>query len=143
MKRTAKFTKAEIVACSLNVDTDILDQINDNEELYRLLNERKYYWNSKTKEWEELTFEGADPPTEVIRIRIWSDGRFTEDIAQEVIDSLSAKGLRCVSKSSSYPCRKPNQLESRVYLDFLKNPEEESRPESGSAVLVLGGLREN
>ncbi|MEQ9486167.1 hypothetical protein [Coleofasciculus sp. F4-SAH-05] len=139
MRRTDKFVKAGSLAVELKIEScNISDRICrtfDREELYRKLNERHYYWNSQGKQWEKLTFEDADPPTEVIRIRIWTDSRYTKDIAEELISSLAARGLRCVSKSTPYPCRKPNQLESIIYLDFLKNPELDIQPENGSAVL--------
>ncbi|MEQ9370664.1 MAG: hypothetical protein RIG63_16810 [Coleofasciculus chthonoplastes F3-SA18-01] len=140
MRRTDKFVKARALAAELarksraNPIKELLN-ISDREQLYQKLNEHHYYWNFKVKQWEELTFEDADPPTEVIRIRIWTDSRYTKDIAEELISSLAAKGLRCVSKSTPYPCRKPNQLESIIYLDFLKNPELDIQPENGSAVL--------
>lgn len=140
MRRTAKFIKAsslitELARKSRANPIEELRNISDREQLYQKLNEHHYYWNSKSKQWEKLTFEDADPPTEVIRVRVWADSRYTEDIAEELISSLAAKGLRCISKSTPYPCRKPNQLESRIYLDFLKNPESDIQPENGSAVL--------
>lgn len=140
MRRTDKLLKARNLAAELaresrNSPIKELKNIPDREQLYQTLNKHHYYWNSQSKRWEKLTFEDADPPTEVIRIRAWSDSRFTEEIAQEIIELLATRGLRCVSKSQPYPCRKPNQLESRIYLDFLKNPEPESKPENGSAVL--------
>ncbi|MEQ9237879.1 hypothetical protein [Coleofasciculus sp. E2-BRE-01] len=140
MRRTDKLLKARTLAAVLAHDSSDspikeLQNIPDKEQLYQTLNKHHYCWNSQGKRWEKLTFEDADSPSEVVRIRIWTDSRYTKDIAEELISSLAAKGLRCVSKSTPYPCRKPNQLESRIYLDFLKNPESDIQPENGSAVL--------
>lgn len=62
MKRTDKYIKAKKIAATLKLNiTETLGSL-ENKKMYRILNERSYYWNSKAKEWEEMTFEGAGPP---------------------------------------------------------------------------------
>ncbi len=68
-------------------------------------------------------YSEADPPTELIRLRVWADARFVEQVADECVFAVAAKGLRLVEKSDPYNCRPPKQLEARVYLSFMKEAE--------------------
>lgn len=130
-KQTVKYVSACKKAKSLKITVT-----EHQEELYQALNLKGWYWNPKQKLWEKLD-EEADPPTELIRVRIWSDSRFVEQAASDCIESLSRKGLRLVDKSEVVRCRPPKQLESRIYLSFQKEPENESQPKTSDA--VLGG----
>jgi len=105
----------------------------NQEEIYDRLNQQSYYWDSALKNWIKNDTP-ADSPTELIRVRVWADSRFVELIAQDCIQSLASKGFRCVDKSEPFPCRPPKQLESRIYLSFQKNPDNDA-PRPGSVVL--------
>jgi hypothetical protein len=129
-KNTAKYASACKLAQQLWVSIADMHQ----EQAYNFLNERGYYWNPKTKEWELLDLE-ANPPTELIRIRVWSDTRFVDQIADSLISALSSKGMRCIERTSPYTCRPPNQLESRIYLAFQNEPENPNNPSSDAAVI--------
>lgn len=110
----------------------------EREELYQQLNKNSYFWNSEKKRWEEINTK-ANPPTELIKIRIWADARITEAVASELIEVLAKKGLRVMNQSKPYLCRPPEHLESRVYLEFVKNPEESNKPKPTPGSVVLGG----
>jgi hypothetical protein len=131
-KNTAKYVSAVSKARELSVYADFPHQ----EQLYSTLNKCGFYWNSDLKIWEELN-QDADPPTELIRVRVWTDARFVEQAAVDLISSLDAQGLRLVEKSLPFPCRPPKQLESRIYLTFIKEPDKPSAAPPGA--LVLGG----
>jgi ribonuclease HII len=128
MRITEKYRKAAKIAQSLNLTTE------DREELYQQLNNNSYFWNSEKKKWEKIKTV-ANPPTELIKIRIWADARITEAVASELIEALAKKGLRVMNCSKPYLCRPPEHLESRIYLEFVKNPEESNSPKNGDVVL--------
>ena|SRR4028119_1794730 len=133
-KQTAKYASACKKAESLKIPVG-----QHQEELYQALNTQGWYWNSQEKLWEKLD-EDADPPTELIRVRIWADSRFVEQFAKDCIESMSQRGLRLIEKTEPYRCRPPKQLESRIYLTFQKEPENTVQPKSTDAVL---GTRKN
>ena len=116
-KQTVKYSSACQIAAKLNIPST-----EHQEQLYQSLNTSGYYWNSKEKIWEKLDVE-AHPPTEKIKVRVTADARFVEKIADECISAVAEKGLRFLEKSDPYNCRPPKQLEARVYLDFMKEPE--------------------
>lgn len=128
-KNTAKYSGACQKANELNIPIG-----QHQEELYQALNSQGFYWNSKEKSWEKLD-EEADPPTELIRIRVWTDARFVEKVANECIESLAQKGMRLVEKSEVFKCRPPKQLEARIYLTFQKEPENIQKPQEHDVVL--------
>jgi hypothetical protein len=128
MRITEKYRKALQIGHPLKITT------KDREELYQQLNSNSYFWNSEKKKWEKISLE-ANPPTELIKIRIWADARITEAVASELIEALAKKGLRMMNCSRPYLCRPPEHLESRMYLDFVKNPEESNNPKNGDVVL--------
>ena len=51
-------------------------------------------------------------------IRVWADASQVEAQADEVIKGLRGK-FRLIGRNGPYPCRPPQQRESRVYLEFL------------------------
>lgn len=128
-KQTAKYSTACRKASDLNISIG-----NHQEELYQALNSQRFYWNSKEKVWEHLD-EEANPPTELIRIRVWTDARFVEKAANDCIEALSKQGMRLVERSDVFTCRPPKQLEARVYLTFQKEPENTDNPQRFDAVL--------
>jgi hypothetical protein len=87
-KQTAKYVSACRKANSLHISIG-----SHQEELYQSLNSQGFSWNSKEKLWEHLD-EEADAPTELIRIRIWTDARFVEKAADDCVQALSKQGIR-------------------------------------------------
>ncbi len=99
------------------VEPGVEDQ--DQERVYRTLNEAGYHWDSDIGEWRRWADEPADDPTEFIMVRLWAAGEVIEELADDVIAQLRAVGLRLMEQSPVYPCRPPKHLEARVYLKFL------------------------
>ena len=85
MRITKKYRKATQIGKSLKLK---ILTISDREELYLQLNKESYFWNSEKREWEKISAK-ADPPTELIKIRIWADARITESVASELIVNIS------------------------------------------------------
>lgn len=111
MRRTKKFIKAEKTAVNLNLAfTD--------ENLYQALQDNNYFWDSDQGVW----FEGdlPDPPTNLIKVRVWSDGERNNTDVVSIIKALGAVGFIFEEKSEPYKCRPPKQLESRTYLTFSR-----------------------
>lgn len=108
MKQTKKYSKAcEIATLS-----------HENQEsLYKQLNELGFFWNSKIQQWQRDD-RLADPPSNLIRIRVWATGDKVEQAADILIESARAYGLELQEKSEPYPCRPPKQKDSRIYLVF-------------------------
>ena len=111
-KRTRKFVAAEATGRQLRIRS------TDAETLYRLLNEAGYQWNSDTGTWDNWQAMPADEPSELIRIRCWARSEVVEMIADGVVESMRAAGLNLMERSQPYPCRPPQQRESRIYLTF-------------------------
>lgn len=88
------------------------------DELYELLEAQGYAWDSETGEWVSLASQPADPPTKLVRVRVWADSSVVEQMAAYVAKSLANYELVLEERSAPYPCRPPKQLESRVYLTF-------------------------
>jgi hypothetical protein len=92
----------------------------DAEMLYAHMRGLNHWWNSEAKVWEYHDPAEANPPMEGIAIRVWADARHAEKAAVAVAHALRAVyGWRLVETSAPYPCRPPEQLESRVYLKFM------------------------
>lgn len=108
MRQTQKYTKACEIA-TVNHETQ--------ESLYKQLNELGFFWNSKIQQWERDD-RLADPPSDLIRIRVWAAGDKVEQAANILIESVGQYGLKLQEKSQSYPCRPPKQADSRIYLTF-------------------------
>lgn len=111
-KLTRKYASALDLAKSLGVPS------SDNQEtLYRLLNESAYYWSSSLQHWEHLP-QSANPPSDVIHIRVWSDSSRVSGVAYQLRVALQSEGYIFLEQSDPYPCRPPKQLESRIYMSF-------------------------
>jgi hypothetical protein len=95
---------------------------NDQKVLYRRLGEHNYFFDSKSKVWEKG--EPANPPTDLVRVRVWAKAEHIEQVADKLVSELSDGDYRLIERSEPYPCRPPKQLESRVYLTFLPNTAE-------------------
>ncbi|AUB40452.1 hypothetical protein COO91_06467 [Nostoc flagelliforme CCNUN1] len=108
MKKTAKYSKA----CQI-----LTFPHHTQDELYAELNRLGWYWQAKKKEWERDDTP-AKEATKLIRIRVWAAKDMVEDAAELFLEGAEGNGLRLIEKSAPYPCRPPNQLESRVYLTF-------------------------
>ncbi|WP_414574262.1 hypothetical protein [Nostoc sp. CCY 9925] len=108
MKRTQKYSKA----CQV-----LKVPHQTQEELYAELNRLGWYWQAAKKEWERDDTP-AKEATKLIRVRVWANKDKVEDAAELFIESIEGMGLKLLEKSNPYPCRPPNQLESRVYLTF-------------------------
>ena len=107
MKRTKKYTGA----------TEILTfPHSSQDELYTELNRLGWYWSSKKSQWERDDRQAID--NNLVKIRVWAKKEIVEELAQHFIESGVDRGLKFIEKSAPYPCRPPNQLESRVYLTF-------------------------
>lgn len=108
MKRTKKYTGA----------IDILTHPHETQdELYSELNRLGWYWDSKQQRWVRDD-RVADPETKFIRIRVLSGTSQVQNVADNVIEAMQERGLRLLEKSPPYPCRPPQQNDSRVYLTF-------------------------
>ena len=118
---------------------------DDQEALYRALNTQGYYWDSKREVWER-NHEPPDPPTELLRIRVWAETSKVKAAANEVIATMEyTRMYEFLEMSELYACRPPKQLESRIYLTFkIHTPVD--RPittgiEPGNYDAVLGGKK--
>lgn len=111
-----KQTRKYRTACELADRLNISDRHNQ-ETLYRLLNEANYYWDSGTQAWQQLS-QDADPPSELIRVRVWAEASKVEGAAYQVRVAMEEQGYHFMEASQPYPCRPPKQLESRIYLTF-------------------------
>jgi len=111
-KRTVKYLQALEYVEYLGI-TDVSDQ----EALYRSLQERGYFWDVEEKVWKR-TSQPADPPTQLIRIRVWSESTKIEETANRILTVLQDSGFELIERSQPYVCRPPKHLESRIYLSF-------------------------
>ena len=111
MKRTKKFIAAEKIALEIGLVID--DQIYDSLQF------NNYFWDSKQGIW----FEGdePDPPTNLLKIRVWADQKFVQSDAGRIIQALEKLGYKIGEKSDEYTCRPPKQLEARIYLTFTRS----------------------
>ncbi len=111
-KQTRKYKTAAQLADQLDIS-----ERDNQEKLYRLLNEEGHYWDATTQAWQRLT-EDADPPTELIRVRVWAESSKVGGAAYQLRVAMEDIGYQFMEQSESYPCRPPKQLESRIYLTF-------------------------
>lgn len=89
------------------------------EGLYLQLNELGYFWDSEEQDWVKSA-EPANPPSTVVRVRVWAAGDRVEEEARRIAEIfVEAHDYQLVEKSQQYPCRPPNQKDSRIYLTFL------------------------
>lgn len=112
-KMTAKYSSALATARTAG-----LPVTGDQEALYQRLNAAGLWWDSKEQKWINFAAMPANEPTQKIMIRVWAEGKIVESQADEVIKSLRGK-MKLLSRRGPFPCRPPEQLESRVYLEFL------------------------
>jgi len=111
-KRTRKY----LTACELAERLNIPERENQ-EKLYRLLNESAYFWEAGTQAWQRLD-QDADPPTELIRVRVWAETSRVAGAAYQLHLAMEDQGYIFLEQSEPYACRPPKQLESRIYLSF-------------------------
>lgn len=108
MKRTKKYAGA----------IEVLTYPHQTQDkLYSELNRLGWYWDSKQQRWirDERV---AEAETKLIRIRVWTGVTQVENVADNVVEAMQERGLRLLEKSPPYPCRPPQQNDSRVYLTF-------------------------
>jgi hypothetical protein len=89
------------------------------EELYAALQKVGRMWDSDQKEWIDLSNVEAEPATDLIMVRVWSDSEIVDEVADELVARLKVSKFKLVERSESYLCRPPKQLEARVYLKFF------------------------
>lgn len=115
-KMTAKYAWAVNTAHNHNLP---VRNTHNQEELYQLLQESGFFWDSGIKRWEYHEPAAADDPTPLIMVRVWADGEIIEEAADDLVRQASALNWRLVERSQVYGCRPPKQREGRVYLRFL------------------------
>ena len=114
-KLTKKYSAAMIAAQKHNIPMN-----GNQEELYASLNKAGMIWDSNQSKWLDITNEHADPASDVLRVRVWAKTEDVEKQAGHIMQALLSSGYILVERSQPYVCRPPKQLESRVYLSFLK-----------------------
>lgn len=110
MKNTQKYRLALQISNIKHDHQDIL---------YEELNKLGYCWNSKIKQWVKHEGE-SNPPLEGLRIRLWSDQKDMDEYSTIIKEICQAHGLKLLESSKPYPCRPPQEKETRVYLYFIK-----------------------
>ncbi|MBD2199982.1 MULTISPECIES: hypothetical protein [Calothrix] len=108
MRQTQKYSKA----CQLLTFPHVTQ-----DELYAELNRLGWFWDSNKKGWYRDDTP-AKEATKLIRLRVWAASDKVRQSAEVFIETAEDNGLRFVEKSEPYPCRPPNQKESRIYLTF-------------------------
>lgn len=114
-KLTAKYRSASDTA---RVDLGLSGPFNDQETLYRDLQDAGYFWDSKAKSWDYFEPADANPPSKMIMVRCWADLEIIEEVADEITSKVK-RHWELMERSTVYPCRPPKQLEGRIYLKFL------------------------
>ena len=118
-KMTAKYKTALQTAREQGIALDASGE-GVQEYLYRKLNDSGFWWDSKLKKWVQFAKEPANKPTPLVMIRVWADSEKLQE-AVGMVKGAFANGFDLIQESSPYPCRPPQQLESRVYLHFKRN----------------------
>ena len=90
---------------------------DDYKAFYQDLNELGWYWDASRQKWEYID-RPADIPTNLVRIRVWTNAAKIEKAASTARENMEKAGYTCLEQSMPYPCRPPKQMESRVYLTF-------------------------
>lgn len=115
-KLTAKYVAATHAAKEEGLQAIALPGV---EALYAELAKRNYFWTPSEGRWIVAPLEDAEPPSKVLRIRVWADKEIVEDLADDIRDALKVDvNWDLIEKSPVYPCRPPKQLDGRVYLTF-------------------------
>jgi len=108
MKKTKKYAGA----------CEILTYPHSTQEnLYQELNRLGFYWQPKKQKW----VRDDTPAREVskqIKVRILASSDLVEQAAELIVEQAESVGMKFIEKSEAYPCRPPNQNESRIYLVF-------------------------
>lgn len=113
-RMTKKYTETLRTGRKVGIRTEAGDQ----EWLYQMLSEQGYQWDADAGQWQHLPSLPADEPSNLIRVRVWAEANIVGLMADGIIESMLAAGLRLVERSQPYPCRPPQQRASRVYLTF-------------------------
>ena len=116
---TVKYTAAVHLASNLRIHPS-----EDQNALYARLMQRGYLWDSQQAVWVELADEPANPPTQLVSIRVWADKNSVEQVADDLVRAMQRHGLRLEKRSQVYLCRPPQQLEGRVYVVFARDSHE-------------------
>lgn len=116
-RMTAKYKSAIQKAHNQNLPAI---ETNNQEELYALLQQHGFFWNSDSKVWEEFDIQDADDATKLIMVRVWADAEIVEEAADEIVGKVKRQ-WEIVERSQPYQCRPPKQREARVYLKFIPN----------------------
>ena len=111
MKQTQKYSQA----CRI-----LTFPHHTQDELYSELNRLGWWWNAKKKQWARDDTP-AKEATNLIRVRLMASSQKVSEVAQHFVEASNDMGLRLVEQSEPYPCRPPNQNESRVYLSKEDN----------------------
>jgi len=108
MRRTQKYSKA----CEV-----LTFPHSTQDELYSELNRLGWFWSGKKKVWERDD-RLAQPASKLIKLRVWGNGEIVDELADGIVEAVTDIGLKLLEKSKAYPCRPPQQNDSRVYLTF-------------------------
>ena len=114
-KKTAKYKAALEQLARLNIKAS-----SNQETDYRKLAEKGYQWDCRAGEWLCLDSLPAKPATDLTRVRVWAARDSVQHCAEQVLQSLTQAGFQLIEMSEPYPCRPPQQNESRIYLTLLK-----------------------
>ncbi len=112
-RQTAKYRAAHDLGTRLGIHPT-----TEPDTLYAALEDAGFAWDSRLQKWNEMP--APNPPSRLIRLRVWADGEVVEELADDLVRLLDTLGLQCDERSEAYPCRPPQQLESRVYLTFTR-----------------------
>ncbi len=113
VRQTAKYRAAHDLGSRLGIRV-----ATEPDTLYAALQDAGFTWDSRLQTWNEMP--APNPPSRLIRLRVWADGEVVEELADDLVRLLDTLGLQCDERSEAYPCRPPQQLESRVYLTFAR-----------------------
>lgn len=116
-KQTKKFVAAQVQLSRLGVSASGYDQEQD----YRKLSELGYQWDSTKGKWVRLDSQPAKPASQVTRVRVWAASHDVQRAADDVLSAMQARGYQLVEVSTPYPCRPPQQNDSRVYITLIKS----------------------
>lgn len=111
-------TKKYTEACTAARRAGIRTNGGNQDWLYQQLSEQGYQWDSDAGAWQHLPSLPADEPSPLIRVRVWANNEIVGLMADGVVAAMLDAGLRLVERSQPYPCRPPQQRESRIYLTF-------------------------
>jgi len=116
MRRTTKYVAAETVAKRLG--TNLTDSMA--EQLYLMLEQLGYMWDSDLKQWLDTNALPAEPPMKKIMVRVWTDKNKVGAAAQAVIEKMRPDYELIQPSSKIYTNRPPQHNDARIYLEFMK-----------------------